>query len=51
MAIKHNDYEKARDLLDGKLGKFLVDDLASEELSYALRSLSTRSMDLPPPVF
>lgn len=41
MAIKHSEYEKARKLLDGKLGKFLsgVEDDATdaEALSYALK--------------
>jgi DNA polymerase elongation subunit (family B) len=37
MAIKHKDYEKARQLLDGKLGKFLGDDSDADALSYALK--------------
>lgn len=37
LAIKHKDYEKARKLLDGKLGKFLGDDSDAEALSYALK--------------
>lgn len=37
MAIKHKDYEKARTLLDGKLGKFLGDDENAYDLAYALK--------------
>ena len=37
MAIKHKDYEKARQLLDGKLTKFLGDDADADALSYALK--------------
>lgn len=37
MAIKHKDYERARTLLDGKLGPFLADDQDAEALSYALK--------------
>jgi hypothetical protein len=37
MAIKHKDYETARKLLDGKLGKFLGDDSDADALSYALK--------------
>jgi len=41
MAIKHKDYDKAANLLDGKLGKFLGssndDDSSAEALSYALK--------------
>ena len=41
LAIKHKEYEKARDLLGGKLGKFLVgaesDPTSAEALSYALK--------------
>lgn len=41
LAIKHQDYEQARTLLDGKLAKFLEgaedDPSAAEALSYALK--------------
>ena len=41
LAIKHKEYEKARELLDGKLAKFLVDaesnPNSAEKLSYALK--------------
>ena len=37
MAIKRKDYERAKGLLDGKLGKFLGDDKDAEALSYALK--------------
>ncbi len=37
MAIKHKNYEKARTLLDGKLGKFLGDEEDAEALAYALK--------------
>ncbi len=37
MAIKHKDYETAKNLLDGKLGKFLGDSEDSEALAYALK--------------
>jgi energy-coupling factor transporter ATP-binding protein EcfA2 len=41
MAIKHKDYDKARGLLDGKLGKFLEhaedDEAGAEALAYALK--------------
>lgn len=41
MAIKHKNYSEARNLLEGKLGKFLVDaeadDSSAEALSYALK--------------
>jgi hypothetical protein len=38
MAIKSKDYELARRLLDGKLGKFIEDDdLGAEALAYALK--------------
>jgi hypothetical protein len=41
MAIKRKDYEKARNMLGGKLAKFLVDaednPTGAEELSYALK--------------
>lgn len=37
MAIKHKDFETARSLLDGKLGKFLDDIESADALSYALK--------------
>jgi energy-coupling factor transporter ATP-binding protein EcfA2 len=38
VAIKRKEYERARTLLDGKLGKFLVDDEGgADELAYALK--------------
>lgn len=38
LAIKHKDYDRARTMLDGKLGKFLDGDSSSAEgLSYALK--------------
>jgi len=37
MAIKHKEFDKARTLLDGKLGKFLADDQDAEALAYALK--------------
>lgn len=37
MAVKRKDYETARGLLGGKLGKFLVDDQDASALSYALK--------------
>jgi energy-coupling factor transporter ATP-binding protein EcfA2 len=37
MAIKRKKYEKARTLLNGKLGKFLGDEEDAEALAYALK--------------
>lgn len=37
MAIKRKDYEKAKTLLDGKLGKFLGDSEDAKDLAYALK--------------
>lgn len=38
LAIKRKDYETAADLLDGKLGKFLLDGVDhAEDLAYALK--------------
>lgn len=38
LAIKHKDYKTAGKLLDGKLKKFIVDDVgAAEDLAYALK--------------
>lgn len=37
LAIKHNNYELAKTLLDGKLAKYLTDENDSEALSYALK--------------
>ena len=37
MAIKNKDYDTARNLLDGKLAKFVGDDQGAEGLSYALK--------------
>jgi len=37
LAVKRKDYDKARVLLGGKLGKFLGDDKDAEALAYALK--------------
>jgi energy-coupling factor transporter ATP-binding protein EcfA2 len=37
MAIKHKDYERAGSMLDGRLGKFLGNDMDVESLAYALK--------------
>jgi energy-coupling factor transporter ATP-binding protein EcfA2 len=37
LAIKHKEYDTARELFDGKLRQFLGDDKDSEILSYALK--------------
>ena len=37
LAIKHKDYELARELFGGKLAKYLKDQSQAEELSYALK--------------
>lgn len=37
LAIKHKDYDTARSLLGGRLGPYLVDPSASEELAFALK--------------
>ena len=37
IAIKHNQYDKAREFFDGKLAPFLEDDGDAEALSYALK--------------
>lgn len=37
LAIKHRDYDKARKMLDGRLGQYLGDDASSEQLAYALK--------------
>lgn len=54
LAIKHQDYETARTLLDGKLGKFLGDDQDAEALAFALKivinivyGLTSASFDNP----
>lgn len=37
LAIKNKDYDSARSLLGGRLGPYLVDPSASEELAFALK--------------
>ena len=38
LAVKHGDHDKARDMLDGKLAKFLDDpNISDEKLAYALK--------------
>jgi energy-coupling factor transporter ATP-binding protein EcfA2 len=37
MAIKHKDYDTARNLLGGKLSPYLADEASSEALAYALK--------------
>ena len=38
LAIKHGDHEKARNMLDGKLSKYVDDpDISDKKLSYALK--------------
>lgn len=37
IAIKHGDYESARQMLEGKLAPYLEDDSNAEALSYALK--------------
>lgn len=37
IAIKHGDYETARNMLDGKLAPYLEDKSKAKELSYALK--------------
>lgn len=37
VAIKHGDYEEARQMLDGKLAPYLNDESDAETLSYALK--------------
>lgn len=37
IAIKHNDFETARTMLDGKLAPYLTDEKAAKELSQALK--------------
>ena len=37
LAIKHKDYEKAKQMLNGSLAKYLDDPESSSELSYALK--------------
>lgn len=37
LAIKHRDYDQAREMLDGKLAPYLKDDAAAKSLSYALK--------------
>lgn len=37
LAIKHGDYDTAREMLDGKLAPYLKDETAAKNLSYALK--------------
>lgn len=37
IAIKHGDFDKARNMLDGKLAPYLEDESDADELSYALK--------------
>lgn len=37
LAIKHKDFEKAKDMLDGKLGKYLTDENSASALAQALK--------------
>ena len=37
IAIKHGDYDSARQMLDGRLAPYLQDESAAKELSYALK--------------
>ena len=37
LAIKHDDYDAARKMLDGKLAPYLDDEQQAEDLSYALK--------------
>lgn len=37
IAIKHKDFEAARNMLDGKLTKYLVDESTADDLSQALK--------------
>jgi len=37
LAIKHRDFETAGSMLDGKLARYLTDDAAAKDLSYALK--------------
>lgn len=37
MAIKHQDYDLANDLIGGKLAEFIKDDGGAEDLAYALK--------------
>lgn len=37
IAIKHHDFEKARNMLDGKLAKYLTDESDADKLSKALK--------------
>lgn len=37
IAIKHGEYEKAREMLNGRLKPFLEDETSAETLSYALK--------------
>jgi len=54
IAIKHKDYDRAREMLDGKLAKYLDDESMSKDLSYALKiainivyGLTSASFDNP----
>jgi hypothetical protein len=37
IAIKHGDFESARNMLDGRLAPYLVDESSAKELAYALK--------------
>ena len=37
IAIKHRDYDEAREMLDGKLAPYLEDESMAKDLSYALK--------------
>ena len=37
LAVKHHDYDKAKNMLDGALAEFLTDDDAADALAYALK--------------
>ena len=37
IAIKHEDYDKARTMLDGKLAKYLTDEYSPADLAYAIK--------------
>lgn len=37
LAIKHEDYESARKMLDGRLAPYLVDEAQAKDLSFALK--------------
>ena len=37
IAIKHEDYDKARTMLDGRLAKYLTDEYSPADLAYAIK--------------